>query len=142
MTHETKEWYGVKLLFTYTLVGEPIPALVDALFEPDVRAYEESIVLLQAESADRAYELADQWAKQRETDYSNTYGQQVLVRLYDALDCYQVDLEEGQTLVSGVEVYSTIIEGKASQELTTFIDQAFPIQPGHKHMFLNRRFNG
>ena len=81
--------------------------------------YEESIVLLKAESFDEAYEKAEIHAKDAcEYEYVNLYGDAVKTELVDIADCFQAFDEDG-----GVqEVYSRTLKNRTPLNEEEFID--------------------
>lgn len=75
--------------------------------------YEESIVLLKAESFDAAYEKAEAHALGICSDeYINVYGEPVKTELVDIVDCFQAfDEEDGVQ-----EVYSRTMTNRTDME--------------------------
>ena len=81
--------------------------------------YEESIVLLKAESFDAAYEKAETHALGVCSDeYINVYGEAVKTELVDIVDCFQAFDED-----NGVrEVYSRIMKNRTPMNEEAFAD--------------------
>ena len=81
--------------------------------------YEESVVILRAESFDDAYKKAEIYAKDMcDCDYINVYGEQVKTELVDIVDCFIVyEEEDGVT-----EVYSRWMQNKTPLSEEKFID--------------------
>ena len=96
--------YGVKVIFTYSV-------------EPDNRRfYEESIYLVNAESFDDAYKMAEKHTNDMDLEYINPSGQKVRTEKIDFVDCFLAFDEE-----NGVqEVYSTIFKNKSSLSENNF----------------------
>src|SRR5438309_2232555 len=103
MQNQTLNWYGVKLLYVSSAVDEPNAKLLDDNYTKGYIAYEESIVIIQADTFDTAYEKAEHIAKENEDDYQNIYGQTIQVRYYDTVDCYLMDETQELLLQDGVE---------------------------------------
>ncbi|NTS43993.1 DUF4288 domain-containing protein [Flavisolibacter sp. BT320] len=141
MDIQIMNWYGIKLLYVNNVVGEAEDSLVDDNYTEGYIAYEESIVVFQADSFDMAYEKAEQFAKENEDDYQNIYGQTIQVRYYDAVDSYLIDEIQELKLQDGVEVYSRIIESNLKEDQKAFLQRLYPILDGPKHMLLNREFS-
>ena len=64
----TLEWYSVKLIYEFIITGEPDPAKIDEDYNTD-KQYEESIMLVKANSFDHAYSIAEVKAKENEYDF-------------------------------------------------------------------------
>ena len=81
--------------------------------------YEESVVMLWAESFDDAYKKAEIYAKDMcGCDYINICGETVKTELVDIVDCFIVYEEE-----NGVtEVYSRYMQNKTPLSEEKFID--------------------
>ncbi|WP_419884139.1 DUF4288 domain-containing protein [Peribacillus sp. B-H-3] len=67
------------------------------------KTYEESIMLVKAQSFEHAYSIAEKKAKDEEHDYLNPYEETVEWKYVDALDCFHLFDE---TLKTGTELYS------------------------------------
>lgn len=111
------DWYSVKLIYKYTVTGEPDPILVDKFFSGRTKFYEESVVLVVADSFEEAYKVAESNASMDE--YMNKYGQTVTMELYDAVDCFRF-YEQPQALT---EVYSTIFSDDA--DIESLVDKRY-----------------
>lgn len=141
MQNQTLDWYGVKLLYVNKVVGEPDPKLVDCNYIEGYIAYEESILVVQANSFDTAYQKAQAVAKENEEDYQNIYGQTVQVKYYDAVDCYLIGETQELSLQDGVEVYSRLIDSNAAEEPKALLERLYPISDKPKFLLLNREFS-
>ena len=99
------ETYGLKIFYRMTAGSRVF--------------YEESIVLLKAESFDAAYEKAEAHALGVCSDeYINVYGEPVKTELVDIVDCFQAFDED-----NGVqEVYSRILKNRTPMNEEEFID--------------------
>ncbi len=82
--------YSVKLLFKISIIGKPQVSLVDSFYNDIEIFYEQSIIMLSANSFDEAYEKAEEFAKLQQDDYINKYGQRVEYRFFDYFDCFIV----------------------------------------------------
>jgi hypothetical protein len=67
-------WYGVKIIYINRVLGEPEANLIDENYIAEYVAYEESILLVHADSFNSAYAKAEVIAKETEDDYQNIYG--------------------------------------------------------------------
>ena len=90
--------YGVKVMFTYSV-------------EPDNRTfYEESIYLVDAESFEDAYQKAENYTKDFDTEHTNPKGQKVTTQTIDLIDCFLAFEDD-----NGVqEIYSATFNNKTS----------------------------
>lgn len=134
---KAKEWFSVKIIYINRIEGEPQAELIDENFTPHFIAYEESVVVIRARSFEKAYAKAQRIAKENESEYENKYGQKVITRYFDAIDCFQLFDEK---LKDGTEIYSNIIESSTKLERRDFIKQMFPMKEGMHHMLLNEEF--
>ena len=129
------------MLYANSVVGEPNSKLEDDNYIEGYIAYEESIVVIQADSFDTAYQKAEQVAKEHEDDYQNIYGQTIQVRYYDAVDCHLIDETQELLLRDGVEVYSRLIDSNLTEDPKTFVERLYPISDKPKFMLLNQEFS-
>ncbi|BFJ01306.1 MAG: hypothetical protein PME_37410 [Priestia megaterium] len=56
------QWYGVKVLYKYLIVDKPNIEKIDENYE-EHQIFEESILLIKAQSFDQAYEIAEKNVK-------------------------------------------------------------------------------
>lgn len=118
-------WFGVKLIKQIVVQGEPAEDLVDEFYtNNDLRHFEETIVLVRAQSFDHAYKIAETNAKLDNTTYPNVYGQMVSWKFIDAVDCFLV----GDEIRSGIEVYSCFHSTNNNTE--EFIEKYFTHENG------------
>ncbi len=90
--------YGVKVIYTYS-VGE------------DCRKfYEEQILSVNAESFDDAYEKAEQYTSEYDTEHTNPKGEMVKTEKVEFVDCFLAFDEEGDVQ----EIYSSTTQNKTS----------------------------
>ena len=116
-------WYGVKLLFRSTISGQPEPDTVDQNYTDTYQTIEESIILVRAQSFNHAYKIAEKKACERETEYSNPYGQTVHSTFMGAIDCFRI---YDEALYSGMEVYSRLIRVPKQMDTKEFIGRFYP----------------
>lgn len=117
------QWFGVKLLFESLHSGDADPHKIDEGCFSDLKLYEETIVLIQAESLEQANSIALSNAVDMEHSYPNQYGEQVewrFVQLIDAFELFE------QSLKNGTEVYSRFILAKHSDTTEEIISRYFP----------------
>ncbi|GAA5042792.1 hypothetical protein GCM10011506_45650 [Marivirga lumbricoides] len=127
--------YGIKNVFQFSIEGAPDNSLVDSNYKKNYQAFEESIMLVTADSFDDAYEVAKKKAREAEDTYVNIYGQTVLIKFIDSVDCYSISESE---LENGMEVYSNIIETDTLTSPKKYIEDNFRIDNSKKHMLLYR----
>lgn len=111
------KWYSVKLLYRFTVTGEPDN--VDAYYSDDKEIFDETVMLVQADSFDDAYAKAAKNAAARHDDYTNKYNQSVKYRFAETLDCYCL----GDTIESGAEIYSNIKSAPKGTTTDLYIDK-------------------
>lgn len=95
-------WYGVKVLYCARISGAPVENRVDNHYHED-EFYEESLMLVQAEDAEKAADWAAEQCRQNDRTYTNRYGQLVEYKFYDWLE---VDQIHQATLHNGTVVMS------------------------------------
>lgn len=106
-------WYGVKIIKQIIVEGEPDKALIDEFYTADdEKHFEESIVIVRAQSFDHAYKIAETNANKATVCYPNVYNQQVTWKLIKAVDCFRICDE----IKSGAEVYSSFHSTKSNVE--------------------------
>lgn len=138
------EWYGVKLLYECIISGKPTPDKIDENNSSDHKTYEESIIIIKAQSFDHAYTLTERKAKEAEIDYYNPYDEKVEWRFVKALDAFNL-FEE---LKQGTEVYSRFVEVPNSVSISEFISNFYPEivvpednEPDYNFILRIREFN-
>jgi len=116
------DYYGVKIIKQILIEGEPDPNLIDETYEDDdEQTFEESVMLVRAQSFDHAYKIAEKKTQQYEEPHTNPYGQQVTWKFIAAVDCFSI-LEEP---VSGTEVYSCFHITDKNVTAKDFLDKWF-----------------
>jgi hypothetical protein len=118
----TLEWYAVKLIYEHIISGDPNPEKIDEDYNTDV-IYEESIMLVKAESFNHAYTIAENKAKENELEFINPYDEKVSYQYAEAIDCFHLFDEE---LTTGTELYSRFISVSKDLTRNEFIDQFYP----------------
>ena len=115
-------FYGVKIIKQIIVEGEPDPNLIDEFYEDDdEQLFEESLLLVRAQSSDHAYKIAKKKTIEHEEPYLGKYGQQVLWKFIEAVDCFEM-LDE---LKSGAEVYSCLHTTDKNETASGFIEKWF-----------------
>ena len=144
-TKRTKwQWYSVKLIFENIISGEPEPDTIDNNYTKNYKTYEESIILVKAQSFEHAYKIAEQKASQMEIEYINPYGELVNLKLLEAIDCFSISEE---TLSTGVEIYSRHLRVTKNIDTEDFLDKYYPDTAEdnsgifYNSILLNRDFN-
>ena len=115
-------YYGVKIIKQIIVEGEPDPNLIDEYYDDDDKQlFEESILLIRAQSYERAYKLAQKVATKDETPYPNKYGQSVVWKFIKAVDCFELL----GAIKSGAEVYSCLHTTDKRVTADEFLDKWF-----------------
>ncbi|MGF9889634.1 DUF4288 domain-containing protein [Priestia megaterium] len=117
------QWYGVKVLYKHLIVGKPNTEKIDENYE-DHQIFEESILLIKAQSFDQAYEIAEKEAKECEDSYTNVYDQTVKFQFIESLDAFL--LYEEDELPSGTEVYSRFLHMPKEEKLANVLSRYYP----------------
>ncbi len=99
-----KKWFVVALL--YESVHNVEPKQVDENYDNSTETYEESHLLVKAESSEDATLLGKKLGQEAEHDYKNQYEETVCWKLVKVLDVFELMDEE---LKTGTEVYSRFI---------------------------------
>ncbi len=107
MSRSTWKYYSVKLIFQMIVTGEPIPERIDGDYSDRYTFFEESIMLVRAQSFKHAYAVAERNALKFKEPYTNIYGQLVETKLVDAIDCFLV-YPNDKGFTAGTELYSSI----------------------------------
>lgn len=138
------QWFSVKLIFESIITGEPELDTIDRNYTNNYKTYEESIILVKAQSFDHAYKIAEKKASEMEIDYVNPYGEFVNWKFVEAIDCFSISDE---TLCTGVEIYSRYIRDAKNIDAEDFIDKYYPdtVEDSsgifYNAILLNRKFN-
>ncbi|MFB2346678.1 DUF4288 domain-containing protein [Priestia megaterium] len=117
------QWYGVKVLYKHLIVGKPNPEKIDENYE-EHQIFEESILLIKAQSFDQAYEIAEKKAKECEDSYTNVYDQTVKFQFIESLDAFL--LFEEDEFPSGTEVYSRFLHIPKEESLANVLSRHYP----------------
>lgn len=128
-------FYGVKNIFSFTLEGEANSLLIDKNYKEHYQAFEESVMLVVANSADEAFDIAEQKARESEETYTSIYGQTVLKRFIESVDCYLIDEDN---IGSGLEIYSSIYGTEQEVNAKNYVKKNFKIDSSVKYMLLDR----
>jgi hypothetical protein len=123
MGSKTWKWYAVKLIYESIVFGEPNQEKLDENYEDKLKCYEETIILIKAQSFDHAYKLAEEKAKKKEGTYENIYDQTVKCRFVEAIDCFWLFDDE---LKNGDELYSRFINVPIETDTEEFLDKYYP----------------
>lgn len=109
-------WYSVKLLYRFVVTGDADD--VDEYFCDDKEIFEETVMLVQADSFDDAYAQAEMRAKENSDTFVNKYHQNVEYKFVESLDCYCI----GENIQSGAEVFSNIKDAPKGTSTEQYID--------------------
>ena len=117
------KYYGVRIIKQIIVEGEPDPTLIDDKFYDDIdeQHFEESIMLVRAQSFEQAYKIAEKKTTKYEEPYQNMYGQKVEWKYIQSVDCYSI----GDDLESGTEVYSCFHTTGKNVTANEFIEKWF-----------------
>jgi len=130
----TWKWYSVLLLFESTISEKPDLNKIDKNFKNDIKLYEERIIIIKAQSYNHAYKLADNYAKEYESEYINPYEQKVNEKFIDSLHCQELIENE---IKSGIEIYYRMYEESAETDVEQVIENRMPEVSGNKTPFYN-----
>ncbi|TDK61827.1 DUF4288 domain-containing protein [Bacillus salipaludis] len=100
------EWYAVKLLYECIITGNPNPETIDINYTNTHKTFEESIMLVKAQSFDHAYSIAEKKVMEAELNYQNPYDEFVEWKFVESLDCFHLFDDD---LKSGTELYSRFL---------------------------------
>ena len=116
------QWFSVKLIFENVISGEPEPDTIDKNYTNNYKTYEESIILIKAQSFDSAYKIAEKKAREMEMDYTNPYGELINYKFIEAISCFSI-IDE---LSTGVEIYSRFLRVPKPVDTGDFLDRYYP----------------
>lgn len=139
------QWYSVKLIFESIISGEPEPETIDRHYTNVNKNFEESIIIVKAQSFDHAYKIAEKKARDMELEYTNPYGELVNMKFIQAIHSYLIGDE---TLNSGLEVYWRQLRVSRDIETEDFLDRYYPETVDdnsdifYNAILLNREFSG
>lgn len=126
-------FYSVRIIKQILVEGQPDPDLikqvakdldlaVEELLEGDSRqSFEESIMLIRAQSSEHACKIAQKKAEESERPGLNPYGQKVTWKFIKIVDCYWI-IDE---LMTGAEVYSCFHDTDRNMTADEFINKWF-----------------
>jgi hypothetical protein len=137
------DFYGVKIIRQILLEGQPdldlvkkvakdLDLAVDELLEDNYKqSFEESIMLVRAQSYQHACKIAEKKAKEFVKPGLNPYGQNVTWEFVKVVDCYWII----DDLVTGAEVYSCFHDTDKNITTDEFINKWFvSVPPRAKQM--------
>ena len=116
------EWYGVKILLECVIKGEPSVDTINNNCPIKSKSYEESIVLVKAQSFEHAYALTEKKYID-ETSYNNCYDQLVEWKFVRFLDAFNLSDEN---LKSGTELYSRFLHVPTTSSTDEVIEWYYP----------------
>ncbi|CAH2466810.1 MULTISPECIES: DUF4288 domain-containing protein [Bacillus cereus group] len=116
--------YAVKLLFESVHSGEPNPSKIDEHYEENHDTlFEESIILVKANSLEEAHELGEKIALQSEDTYDNMYDVQVTWKFRKVLHVFELNDTSFET---GTELYARFLHVKKNETVDTVVKQYYP----------------
>lgn len=122
-------WYGVKIIKQIVVMGAPDAELMEEAktygldFAEDCKqVFEESIMIVKAQSFDHAYKIAKKTTNIDNEKYLNIYGQEVEWKFIDAVDCFHLF---DDILITGTEVYSCLHSADKNTTADEFINKWF-----------------
>lgn len=110
------KWYSVKLLYRFTVTGEPYD--VDEFYSDDKEIFEETVIMVKADSFDGAYAEAERIANEHNDMFVNKYHQNVEYRFVESMDCYCI----GDSIENGAEIYSNFKDAPKGTSSDSYID--------------------
>jgi len=114
-------YYVVKLIYQAIITGDPIPERIDENYNDTHTFFEESVMLVRAQSFDHAFTIAERKAQDNERTHINPYGQTVEWKLVDAINCYLID----DKITNGIELYSSLTPRKKEVTPSEYIMQKY-----------------
>lgn len=116
--------YAVKLLFESVHSGEPDPTKIDGHYEENHDTlFEESIILVKANSLEEAHKLGEKIAMQSEDTYNNMYDEQVTSTFQKVLHVFELDDTPFET---GKELYARFLHVKKNETINTVVKTYYP----------------
>ncbi|KAB2443111.1 DUF4288 domain-containing protein [Bacillus luti] len=116
--------YAVKLLFESVHSGKPNPSKVNAHYEEDHDTlFEESIILVKANSLEEAHVLGEKFAIQSELTYENVYEEKVTWKFRKVLHVFELNDTSFET---GTELYARFLHVKKNETVDTVVKQYYP----------------
>ncbi|MFE6134682.1 DUF4288 domain-containing protein [Bacillus sp. NPDC057893] len=116
--------YAVKLLFESVHSGDPNPSKIDEHYEENHDTlFEESIILVKANSLEEAHELGEKIALQSEDTYDNMYDVQVTWKFRKVLHVFELNDTSFET---GTELYARFLHVKKNETVDTVVKQYYP----------------
>ncbi|QWG46982.1 DUF4288 domain-containing protein [Bacillus mycoides] len=116
--------YAVKLLFESIHSGEPNPSKIDEHYEENHDTlFEESIILVKANTLEEAHELGEKIALQSEDTYDNMYDVQVTWKFRKVLHVFELNDTSFET---GTELYARFLHVKKNETVDTVVKQYYP----------------
>lgn len=116
--------YAVKLLFESVHSGEPHPTKMDEHYEESHNTlFEESIILVKANSIEEAHELGEKIAIHSEESYDNVYGEQVTWKFRKVLHVFELNDTSFET---GTELYARFLHVKKNETVDTIVKTYYP----------------
>lgn len=116
--------YAVKLLFESVHCSEPDPTKIDEHYEENHNTlFEESIILVKANSLEDAHELGKKIAMQSEDTYDNMYGEQITWKFRKVLHVFELDDTPFET---GKELYARFLHVKKDEMVNAVVQKYYP----------------
>lgn len=116
--------YAVKLLFESVHCSEPNSTKIDGHYEENHNTlFEESIILVKANSLEDAHELGKKIAMQSEDTYDNMYDEQVTWTFRKVLHVFELDDTPFET---GKELYARFLHVKKNKAVDTVVQKYYP----------------
>ncbi|MGE7886276.1 DUF4288 domain-containing protein [Bacillus cereus] len=116
--------YAVKLLFESVHSGEPDPSKTDEHYEKNHNTlFEESIILVNANSLEEAHELGEKIAIQSEHTYDNMHNEQITWTFRKVLHVFELNDTSFET---GTELYARFLHVKKNETVDTVIEKYYP----------------
>ncbi len=111
-------WYGVKIIKKLIVKGQAKEELINEKYDDTIQNFEESIVVVKAQSFEHAYKIAEKGATKYEEPYYNIYGQEVFWEIVGAIDCFYIY----DNLETNTEIYSCYYKVPKSLSNQEFIE--------------------
>lgn len=118
MKESNWNWYSVKIIKKLNIKVKPKKEFLDEYYDDKVQNFEESIVIVKAQSFEHAYKTAEKKVLNDSMSYYNIYGQEVSWDFIEAVDCFLIDNE----IRTGTEIYSCFYKTSKSISDDDFIE--------------------
>lgn len=119
--HNNWNWYSAKIIYEFIIVSIPDQYLIDEYYLDDITFFEESIILIKAQSFSQAFKFATNRSISNNYKYTNKYNQAVERKFYDVIECFAIC----DNLEIGTEVHSNIYSKDKNKNIENIINEKY-----------------